>query len=169
MKYLFYGLFIANIALAVVGVVIQPETVATHFNLQGQPDGWASREMAAGFSIGIATLLFVLLQFPAGLLFRLPPWMVNLPHKDYWLREENRPAAKARYEICLRSLGTVVFTFLFYIGGFALLANMSQPVVFNKVAPWIGLWLLSVYIVYWTIRFYRLFRLPEDATTSELA
>ena len=162
MKYLFHSLFIANIAVAIIGMVIQPETVAIHFNFEGQPDGWASREFAAFFSIGVIALLFILLQFPARLLFKLPPWMVNLPNKDYWLREENRPAAQAQCTQSIRSIGAVIFAFLLYTSFFALQANLSDPVRFNSTAPWIGLGCFGVYLIYWLIQLYCRFRIPDE-------
>ncbi len=167
MNYLYYGTFLANLALAIAGLCVQSKLVAVQFDFGGHPTSWALRESAATLALGTTVLLFVILQASWTLIVKLPPKLVNLPHKDYWLREENPPAAKARYTICIRSLGTVVFAFLLYLGAFTLQANLSETVKLNPVAPWVGLWLLGSYLIYWIIRFHRMFRIPGEQNVQD--
>jgi XapX domain-containing protein len=72
-----------------------PERVATHFGLEGQPDGWMDRtaHLRCMAVFGLAFPLFV----PAicyGLRF-LPDRFFNLPHRDYWLAPQRRPETMA--------------------------------------------------------------------------
>ena len=60
---------IIGIASILVGVILlilfwsdMPDTVPTHFNIQGEPDGWGSKNSLILLPI-LATFLFVLLSF----------------------------------------------------------------------------------------------------------
>jgi uncharacterized membrane protein len=67
-----------------------PARVATHFNASGQPDAWMSRSshllltLVFGFAF---PLLVVALMF---VIRFLPPGLVNIPRRDYWLAAERR-------------------------------------------------------------------------------
>lgn len=67
-----------------------PDPMASHFGLDGAPDGWSSR--AVFFVIDAACLLLTAgaLFVLAGLLKRLPDRAINLPNRDYWLSAERR-------------------------------------------------------------------------------
>lgn len=67
-----------------------PDTLATHFNMAGQPNGWTGR---AGFiaTMGAIEALFVV----GALLFtkfaaRIPTGALNIPNRDYWLEPARR-------------------------------------------------------------------------------
>lgn len=60
-----------------------PETMASHFDVSGRPDGWASRE-AFVLAVGGITLLVLLPLTWPGWLRRLPVSWINVPYKEYW-------------------------------------------------------------------------------------
>jgi TRAP-type C4-dicarboxylate transport system permease small subunit len=67
-----------------------PPRVATHFDASGQPDGWMNRESHQKFMLlfGLAfplvmPVMFYLTRF-------LPPSLINIPHRNYWLAPERR-------------------------------------------------------------------------------
>jgi hypothetical protein len=67
-----------------------PERVATHFDVSGEPNGWASRQayaalilIGAGFTALVTAGGFAVARV-------LPDSMINLPNKDYWLGEGRR-------------------------------------------------------------------------------
>jgi hypothetical protein len=67
-----------------------PARVATHFDFEGRPNGWMSREshvtQAILFTVIIAGALSVLSIF----LGRIPDKLINLPYREYWLAEPRR-------------------------------------------------------------------------------
>ena len=69
---------------------ITPETMAAHFNIQGSPDRFVPK--AEFFRFQVQTLLVVILvSLPFQFLFLvLPPAMINMPHREYWLAPERR-------------------------------------------------------------------------------
>lgn len=66
-----------------------PERVASHFNVQGIPDDWMSRQSFLGVMATIGTALPL---FMVGMtsLHRVFPGGINLPNRDYWLAPERR-------------------------------------------------------------------------------
>lgn len=94
MKRLSLTVFLALCALCVAQAVYYyprlPETVASHFGLNGQPDAWSSKTFFVAFYLvmtGICVGLFVgvTLAMP-----KIPVWAINLPNKDYWLSEDRK-------------------------------------------------------------------------------
>jgi len=162
MRIIFLVVFAANALLWLVSLVVLPDQVAVHFGRGGVPDSWASKEWNA--------LIFVLLEMPLFLLFwyapslplGIPPRFVSVPNKDYWLREENRPAFKRRFQDPMSRFGTAFFLFFFSIGVLTVQANLSQPVRLNERAFFPALVLFLVYTVVWSIGLIKAFRVPED-------
>jgi uncharacterized membrane protein len=73
-----------------------PERVATHFNLQGEANGWMTRSthiiMMSIFGV-LFPLFFVGIFWLIG---SVPSSMINIPRRDYWLAPE-RAAETYRY------------------------------------------------------------------------
>ncbi|MCM8812922.1 MAG: DUF1648 domain-containing protein [Candidatus Omnitrophica bacterium] len=79
--------FLLHIALS---SPVLPEHVATHFGADGQPNGWMSKTRYPFFIflMGMGMAVFVLTIFFS--IRFIPPAMINLPHKDYWLNDLRR-------------------------------------------------------------------------------
>jgi uncharacterized membrane protein len=72
-----------------------PPRVASHFGIDGRPNGWMSRNEIVDFMLGLGILLpafIVGMMAGAG---RIPVSFVNLPHRDYWLAPERRRSTAA--------------------------------------------------------------------------
>lgn len=70
--------------------------IPIHFGANGEPDGWGTRTELVGVLAGVTGLLALFMGWLAARIDRLSWEMVNIPHKEYWGREENRPRALAR-------------------------------------------------------------------------
>jgi len=95
--------------------------------------------------LGLLSVMFLLVPL---LITRLPPGMINLPNKDYWLAPERR-ASTAR-------------TIQGYMVGFgdAMRASlMPVPHLPNRI--WALLVLLAAFTLIWTVRLLRAFRRPK--------
>jgi len=78
---------IGQIALAYDGM---PERVVSHFDLQGNADGWSSK---ASFAILMGLLHAFMATMFGGIgavLGRIPDSLINLPNKAMWLAPERR-------------------------------------------------------------------------------
>src|SRR5687768_10431534 len=67
-----------------------PARVATHFDFQGHPNGWMSRSGHLTFMWILGTILPLLPVVILYLTRSLPPGLINVPNRDYWLAPERR-------------------------------------------------------------------------------
>ena len=70
-----------------------PAKVASHFDIEGRPNGWMGRDTCVGFTLGLGILMpafIVGMMAGAG---KIPVSFINLPHREYWLAPERRQAA----------------------------------------------------------------------------
>jgi hypothetical protein len=162
MRTLFFAVFLANVFLWLVSLVVLPDQVAVHFGRGGVPDSWASKESNALIFVLMEIPLFLLFWYAPSLPLGIPPRFVSLPNKDYWLREENRPAFKRRFQDLMDRFGAAFFVFFFCIGVLTFQANLSQPVRLNERLFLLALVLFLGYTVVWTIGLIRAFRVPDD-------
>jgi hypothetical protein len=102
-----------------------PAKVASHFDIQGKPNGWMSRDTCVGFTIGLGLLLPALIIGTMAGAGKIPVSFINLPHRDYWLVPERRQAALA---VLLRfSLWFACLNVLFVTGLHWLIVEANLP------------------------------------------
>lgn len=89
-----------------------PDRVATHFNIEGQPDDWSSKGMF--LMIYVLLLVIMTLIFPGSLLLMpvIPRSWVNLPNKEYWFAPERIQYAHDVLGRFLLSFGIATLGFL---------------------------------------------------------
>lgn len=139
-----------------------PTRVASHFDFQGQPDGFMARDsfllLIGGITVGIA----VLFAFLIWVLPRTPKSMVNVPHRDYWLADER--VEESMRVIVWNLVGHAVLTIALLC---YLLHEMYLVNVGGDSARGIQFWMpIGVYLagtITLIALLYRRFRLPADA------
>ena len=137
-----------------------PTRIASHFDAAGQVNAFMPKD--AFFVVHLVVLGLMALSFllvPA-LVTRLPPGMINLPNKDYWLAPERRAHTAQKLQSSMVGFGNVMLLFLLLVFGEAMRANLlPTPHLSNRI--WVLLVLLGVSVIYWTVRLMRAFRLPK--------
>ncbi len=136
-----------------------PATMATHFGLVGQPNGWGSREgffaLFAALSVGVAAFFLAL---PA-LVRILPPQIVNLPNRDYWLAPEQRDAGVRKLAGWAAWLAAGTLAFAFGILELTLRANLARgPLATGPAWALLGAYL--AFATLWVAGLWRAFRRP---------
>lgn len=120
-----------------------PERVASHFGAGGEADGWSTKR---DFAIFYALILVILAGSFLGsvLLVRyLPPSLINLPNKDYWLAPERKEETLRVVADTLFRMGNVTLVFLLYVMQITIRANLNPPAALGS-----GIWgALGVYLV----------------------
>jgi hypothetical protein len=118
-----------------------PETVASHFRADGQPDDWMQRR---GFVIGSLVLVESLIGFFA-LLAVVMPRMVPTPPASAPLTPEQRERADAVHGRLRAGISWFAFWFglatcgfLLLVGQFAYAANLRDPARFPPMLPLLG-------------------------------
>jgi hypothetical protein len=128
------GMLALAITLAgvVVGLILTasrlPPRVASHFNGAGAPDGWMLRNSYLWTMAGIVVGMSVLLVGVFYCIRYLPPSLINLPHRHYWLATDRRAET---IEFLFQAgiwLATFQAVFLFAVHLLVVDANVSQPV-----------------------------------------
>ncbi len=90
MRTVFIIIFGLNLILTVVALILCPGHVAIHFGAGGDPNGWAPAYVNALIMSGVNLLIFVSFFFTPLLIRITPSRWINLPNKEYWLRDENK-------------------------------------------------------------------------------
>lgn len=122
-------LFMAgNLAFLFATLHLLPDTVAVHFDGQGRPDNWMTRDSHALFMAALLVFLpGVFLLIPA-LITRLPARWISVPHHSYWTTPERRPALKRLLSEWCMQMAALMGLFMLIIQVLTLVANRSVPV-----------------------------------------
>lgn len=138
---------------------LAPESMAAHFNAQGNPDRFVSKLEFFSFQAQTALVVLVsglVLQF---LPIILPTKWINMPNREEWLANpERRRVVTER----LSSFGSIFFALVFLVvhAGFelAVLANLQEPVAFAAqimILVIIGFFIFSLGLLFWLGRSFR--------------
>lgn len=161
MRRTFIMVFAANIILGLYSYFTLPPRVAVHFGRGGIPDAWSSTSIHVLLLLVIQTVLFLTLYFSPKLLLKTPPEWINIPHKDFWLKPENRERMRTIVSILMWRFGTALFLFFFILGILSLKANLAEPVRLDEKPLFWALGIFGVYIIFWCIDLTKAFRIPD--------
>ena len=122
-----------------------PDTVASHFSAAGAPDGYSSKQ--SFLTMALVLVGGVLLLFAAlGWLLRvLPPSLINMPNREYWLAPERRLATVAELSRALLWFGAVTRAFVIGILELTVRANLDE---LTGLPTWAFWGLLGGYLAY---------------------
>ena len=137
-----------------------PGRMASHFNIEGHANAYMPKDMFLKLHLGIAGLLSAVFLVLPMIIVRLPPSLINLPNKDYWLDPERRDHTGRVIQSFLVGYGNAVLLLLVVVFGDTMRASlMPVPHLSNRI--WAMLAFLFGFMVLQTVRFFRAFRLPE--------
>jgi uncharacterized membrane protein len=132
-----------------------PEKVAVHFGVSGTPDSWSGKWAFTLFSYAVVLSILVLFLGISHGMSRIPPALINMPNKDYWLSENRRRETTgfmSRYVLWLGS-GTVLFLLDIF--------HQSIQVSLGRTAGlphiYLSLGLYACFVAAWTIGLYKKF------------
>ncbi len=158
--WLFAALYAAFLALVVAGQGYLPDRLATHFNVAGEPNGWASRAqwrsvslfMGTALPLGAVALLWVIRLFPAR--------TFNIPRRDHWLSAEQRGATFAWFLRHGWWLGCLELCFFIGVEWTVWRANLVSPprLLNGPLLAITGVFLAG--IAWWIIQMVRRFGRP---------
>lgn len=154
-------LLVAFFSLTVMSQSILPDRVATHFGPNGRPNGWMSRDAFVRFEI-FTTLLPVAIMYAIGFLASaLPPSLINLPNKDYWLAEERRATTIRKLRVSMFELGNATLAFLLFVVWSIIDANKEGPAEIGSMFTY-ALFVFLVFLAIWMFLLLRPFlKVPE--------
>ena len=137
-----------------------PAHLGAHFNFAGQVDSFMPKQAFMKLHLGLMVMMSVIFLGMPSLIVRLPPALINLPHKEYWLAPERCAHTMRVIQGSLVGFGDMILLFLLVVFREAMRASlMPEPHLSNRV--WVMLVLLAGFVIVWTVRFMRAFRLPN--------
>jgi uncharacterized membrane protein len=128
-----YALFVATLAASTAWL---PDRVASHFGMDGEPNGWMDRGgylLLMGISGLVLASLAPLLAF---LTPRLPRNMVNIPHREYWLAPNNVQATTEYLSGFALRIGWLGLLLMLGLHLLVVQANQQQPVRLSSAGLW---------------------------------
>lgn len=94
--------------------VTLPDAVPGHIGYDGEVTRWGTRTQHIVMMAVVGTLMLLsFVALPLGLR-RLPPDMMNIPHKKYWKQPENWPGAQRLIADDMGWLGAIMMAFITY-------------------------------------------------------
>lgn len=141
---------------------ILPGQLAAHFNIQGDLDRFVSKMQFFWFQLQ-TILVVILVSLPFQVMFLiLPPGMVNMPNREYWLAPERRVETMDR----LSDFGSMLFGIILIAVQIAFdisaYANLRTPIRFDAPLMGIVMGLCFALIFALLIRLMLSFRLPPS-------
>ena len=142
-----------------------PDTMASHYGMSGRADSYMSKE---GFFVFLALVgggaLAAIFASPV-LVRRLPPSLVNIPNRKYWLaNDERREIAIDRMADLLGAMGVATAALLAAVTELVMQANLQRTNLDNRtfMIVMIAYMGFAAYVFFWRRR---ILKLPEGTTS----
>jgi len=146
-----YGMVVVvRIATLVWMVLPLPDKIATHFGPSGAADGWGTRAGYVAFDVIISAALVLGLPMLARLILAGSGVGLNIPHKEFWLRPENRPLLRGRLTGDMLFIGGATGLLLSWVDIEVVRANTLVPPAMGGT-EWIPISLFVVAILGYTV------------------
>jgi len=142
-----------------------PERIASHFGASGQPNAFQDKQSFVTLSLGMMTLMYALFGLMPRLLPALPPRMVNVPNREYWLSPERREASIRKLVDHLSMVGVMTQLFMVAVYELVIRANLARAALDNSTM-FVLLGLFYAGVISSIVRIYRDFRLPEGPSDN---
>jgi uncharacterized membrane protein len=141
-----------------------PETVASHFDGHGMPNGWQSKDLFFAFLVGALAIAAVVAFAVPLIIEAVPTELVNLPNKEYWLAPERRMESLTFFETQFAWFGCALLLFLVFVFELAIRANFREhPQLDSSFGYALGAFLL--FTLFWVVRMTRHFGSPPETDT----
>ena len=164
MRSLLIATCLANVLFAFGSLPWMPNPAAVHFGLDGTANRWEPPIVSAiSMSIfaGMMAAVFIGVSVGVSMSANHMPQLMNLPNRDYWLNEENRPATIRRIRFPLEMIGIGTMFFILFLQWEIFQANQTIPPVLRDSSLY-AVGILFAYILFEQVRLWRSFRLPKN-------
>jgi uncharacterized membrane protein len=148
--------FIALVAVAVAQVLYfypqLPETMATHFDGAGHPNGCSTKVAFFGVMFGMMGLMAAVFLVLPRSFSRMPQSWISLPYRDYWLSEERRAETVRFIEQQSAWFGVVTQLLIIATTQFTIDANLRPCPQLPVHFMWV-FWAYMGFTAVWTVHF----------------
>ncbi len=127
MQRLFFLILVAAAAFVWLTGDALPATVASHFGPGGAATGFMPKQAYLVFMLAFVVGVPLLLALSARLVHVLPPRLINLPHRQYWLAPPRRQATLDTLSAMSVQFALVLAVFLCFVHWLVVRANAVRP------------------------------------------
>lgn len=163
-KYIYLSLFVL-MTLAIYFVTSSstnlPPQMASHFNAAGIADGFMSKESYTYTMLAVVVGVPGLLALMPLVLGKLPPSLINIPHREYWLASDKQASTFQTLKVWMGVLACFHLIFLSYIHWLVVQANQQQPPAMPAPDLYLGLIFFLLLIGIWSMLLLRQFKLSD--------
>jgi len=141
-----------------------PDVVASHFNGRGAPNGWQTKSGFFAVFVGVSALATVIGFGIPRIISVVPPHLINLPNKQYWLSPERLAETQAFLNNYFAWFGCAVFLVIILTFDYAIQSNLHPENRPDVSRMWYILAGFLAFVVVWIIRMMAKFlRPPQDS------
>lgn len=101
-----------------------PDVVASHFNGRGVANGWQTKSAFFSVFVGVSVLAAVVGFGIPRIIEALPPQLINLPNKAYWLAPDHLRATMEFLRNFFAWFGCAVFVVIIVTFDYAIQSNL---------------------------------------------
>jgi len=138
-----------------------PEVAATRFGGAGEPNAFMTRFGYQVFMAFLVTVVPLLVAFLPRLVGGRWPYLLNIPHRTYWLAPERREATLAAVEAHTAFLATILILLICYVHWLLMQANAANPPRLDIGLFFAGMGVFAVVLAAWIVRLFRRFSRPR--------
>lgn len=144
-----------------------PEVVASHFNGRGVPNGWQTKPAFFGLFVAVSVLAAVVGFGIPRIIASLPPQLINLPNKRYWLAPEHLAETLKFLSAYFAWFGCAIFVIMILTFDYAIQSNLHPDNRPDVSRMWYTLVGFLVFVVVWIARMFTRFgRVPQHNVRS---
>jgi uncharacterized membrane protein len=140
-----------------------PDVVASHFDGRGVANGWQTKSAFFTVLVGVSVLAAVVGFGIPLIIAALPPRLINLPNKAYWLAPDHLAESMEFLNNHFAWFGCAVFVVIIFAFDFAVRSNLHRDTQPDVSRVWYILGGFLLFVVVWIARMFARFgRPPRD-------
>jgi uncharacterized membrane protein len=154
---------LAFLVISFIGQIIYyypnlPEILASHFNAQGEQDGWMTKNHFLIFEVILLLLIIAAFTVLPQKIKKMPIKLINLPNKEHWLSDAKRGETFSIIQIYFEWFGIGLLGLFITINELIFRANLTKQNL--SMAVWIPLVFFLIFVGIWLTKFILHFNKP---------
>ena len=143
-----------------------PPVVASHFDGRGVANGWQPKSAFFVAFVALSVLVVVIGFAVPQILTVLPPQLINLPNKQYWLAPERITETQEFFGAYFAWFGCALYLVMIFAFDFAVRTNLHPENPPNPISFWYVLGGLLLFLLFWSIRMMAKFLRPPNQPSA---
>lgn len=140
-----------------------PDVVASHFDVHGVANGWQTKSAFFRVFLTVSVLAAIMGFGIPRIIAAVPPQLVNLPNKRYWLAPEHLAETREFLRRYFAWFGCAIFLIMILTFDYAVQSNLHPENRPDVSHLWYILAGFLVFLIVWIMRMLRKFlRPPQD-------